>query len=97
MERSWQPYEKVSIRQSVKEITEQDENYVSVMNIIFCRCLGMLNLTEIRRNFFDSNDARQIAVSYTLVKILSVTIIDTFICLAIYLFDYLFIYFWCSN
>lgn len=42
-----------------------ENNYVSIgqiMNIIFRRCLSMLKLTEIRRDFYDPDAATEIQV-----------------------------------
>ncbi len=43
------------------------------MNIIFRRCLGMLNLTEIRRDIYDSEAVQTIQVLLTWILLLSLT------------------------
>jgi len=72
-----QPWEEVSTKTSdptnpikvslrlVGEIQKDDQMYIVIMNIIFRRCLGMLNLTEIRRDFYDS-EAVQIIQQHNL-------------------------------
>jgi len=41
----------------VAEITKEDATYVHVMNIIIRRCLKMLDLTMVKRDYFDSHAA----------------------------------------
>ena len=69
-----QPYELTSLRRSdnapirmtirlIKEVHPDDEMYVQIMNIIMRRCLEMLDLVEIRRDFFDKVAAKRVNVS----------------------------------
>ena len=44
----------------VGEVKKEDANHVNVMNIILRRCLKMLNLTMMKRNYFDSEAAIEI-------------------------------------
>lgn len=44
----------------VGEIHKEDTTYTSVMNVILRRCLGMLDLVLLKRDFFDKNDAQEV-------------------------------------
>lgn len=66
-----EPLELMSVRKSdntpvqitlrlVGEIQKEDVTYTSVMNIILRRCMGMLDLVLLKRDFFDKNAAQEI-------------------------------------
>jgi aubergine len=70
-----QPYELTSRRRSddepiriiirlVKEVHPADDMYIQIMNIIMRRCLEMLDLVEIRRDFFDKEAAKRVNVGF---------------------------------
>ena len=57
--------DKTQVRITVKFkkiIGPDDAEHLSLMNMIMRRCLGMLNLTEIKRDYYDSEAAQRIQV-----------------------------------